>query len=78
MKEGIIASDVFILFCTKGVLDRPFVKFEVDEALAGNKSILLVHEEGVYVQSLQCTFSVVYARTNEQTQGMGSSTSSSR
>ena len=27
MKEGIFKSDVFVLFCTKGVLDRPFVQF---------------------------------------------------
>ena len=44
-KQGIVSSDVFILFCTEGVLDKPFVKFEVDTAVEAGKSILLVHED---------------------------------
>ena len=46
MKQGIVQADVFVLFCTEGVLDRPYVKLEVDTAIDAGKNILLVHEDG--------------------------------
>ena len=33
MADGVRGSAVFVLFLSRGVLDRPFVRFEVSEAL---------------------------------------------
>ena len=44
MKEGVRNSAVFVLFMSKGVFMRPYVKLEVLEALNSGKPIILVHE----------------------------------
>ena len=44
MKEGVALSEVFLLFLSKDVLTRPFVQFELSEALRLHKKILFVHE----------------------------------
>ena len=44
MADGVRGSAVFVLFLSKDVLQRPFVRFEVGEALKHGKQILLIHE----------------------------------
>lgn len=44
MKEGVRNSAVFVLFMTKGVFTRPFVRIEIEEALKERKPIILLHE----------------------------------
>ncbi len=44
MADGVRGSAAFVLFLSKGVLDRPFVRFEVEEALKWKKKILPLHE----------------------------------
>jgi hypothetical protein len=44
MREGVRDSAVFVLFLSKGVFMRPYVKLEVMEALNSDKPIILVHE----------------------------------
>ena len=44
MKEGARDSAVFILFMTKGIFTRPFVRLEVKEAVKSGKPIMLLHE----------------------------------
>ncbi len=45
MAEGVRKSAFVILFLSKGVLERPFVQFEVETALSANKRVLLLHEQ---------------------------------
>merc|ERR1711998_518753 len=45
MAEGIRQSAVFILFLSAGVFERPFVIFEIENAIKFGKPIKLVHEE---------------------------------
>ena len=42
MADGVRSSAVFVLFLSKDVLQRPFVRFETEEALKHKKQILLV------------------------------------
>ena len=42
MADGVRGSAVFVLFLSKDVLQRPFVRFEVGEALKNRKKILLL------------------------------------
>lgn len=44
MLEGVRGSRVFLLFLTQGVLKRPWVQFEVREALRLGKPVVLVEE----------------------------------
>ena len=44
MADGVRGSAVFVLFLSRGVLERPFVRFEVAEALKHGKPIQLLHE----------------------------------
>jgi hypothetical protein len=44
MQEGVQKSAVFLLFMTKSVFHRPYVRLEIEEALKLGKPILLVHE----------------------------------
>ena len=44
MADGVRFSAVFVLFLSQEVLTRPFVRFEVGEALKNKKGILLLHE----------------------------------
>ena len=44
MKEGVALSEVFLLFLSNDVLTRPFVQYELSEALRLHKKILFVHE----------------------------------
>jgi hypothetical protein len=43
-QEGVAKSDVFVLFCTKGVFTRPYVQLEILEALNLGKPFILIHE----------------------------------
>ena len=45
MANGVRNSSVFLLFLTKGVLSRPYVRFELLVAIQAQKPIVLVHEE---------------------------------
>ncbi len=45
MAAGVQNSGLLILFLSEGVLERPFVQFELEEALRGKKTVLLVHEQ---------------------------------
>ncbi len=45
MAAGVQNSGFLILFLSEGVLERPFVQFELEEALRGKKTVLLVHEQ---------------------------------
>ena len=44
MQEGIEGAAAVILFLSAGVMERPFVLFEVREALKLGKPLVLVHE----------------------------------
>lgn len=44
MRKAVENCDVFILFLTEGVFERPFVLFELHHAMKNNKPIHLVHE----------------------------------
>ena len=44
MQEGVSKSGVVVLFLSNGVLERPFVQFELRHAIQLGKPILLVHE----------------------------------
>ena len=44
MKEGVQKSAVFMLFMTKDVFHRPYVRLEIEEAMKFGKPILLLHE----------------------------------
>ena len=44
MAEGVRGSCFVFLFLSEGVLTRPFVQFEVDEALQSKTPIILMHE----------------------------------
>ncbi len=45
MAAGVANSCFVILFMSEGVLERPFVQFEVGEALKLQKLVLLIHEQ---------------------------------
>jgi hypothetical protein len=45
MKQGVLDSDVFVLFLTNAVLTRPFCLKEIGWALDANKPIVIVAEE---------------------------------
>ena len=45
MAAGVQNSCFLILFLSEGVLERPFVLFEVSEALKAQKPVLLIHEQ---------------------------------
>jgi hypothetical protein len=45
MASGVRGSDVFVLFLTRGVFARPFVRYELLEAVRTDKMVLLLHEE---------------------------------
>ena len=45
MAEGVRDSGFVILFLSSGVLQRPYVQFELEEALNAGKKVLLVHEQ---------------------------------
>ena len=45
MADGVQNSCFLILFLSEGVLERPFVLFEVGEALKAEKKVLLIHEQ---------------------------------
>lgn len=45
MANGVRDSDVFVLFLTEGVFARPFVRYELLEAVKADKQVLLLHEE---------------------------------
>jgi hypothetical protein len=44
MRKGVVNTAAVLLFLSDGVLARPFVQFEIREAMARQKTILLVHE----------------------------------
>jgi hypothetical protein len=44
MRRGIQQAAAFLLFLSEGVLERPFCQFEIREAMALNKPMLLIHE----------------------------------
>ena len=44
MRQGIETAAVFLLFLSKSVLERPFCQFEIREAVALKKPMLLIHE----------------------------------
>jgi hypothetical protein len=44
MRQGIQQAAAFLLFLSEGVLERPFCQFEIREALALKKPMLLIHE----------------------------------
>jgi hypothetical protein len=44
MRRGIQQAAAFLLFLSEGVLERPFCQFEIREALALKKPMLLIHE----------------------------------
>ena len=44
MAKGVQESCFVILFLSAGVLERPFVRFELEEARKVGKKVLLVHE----------------------------------
>eukprot|EP01051_Picozoa_sp_SAG22_P000939 SAG22_NODE_31_length_27697_cov_7.384376_10_plen_353_part_00 len=44
MAEGVRDSACFVLFMSAGVFTRPYVQFEIAQALSHNKPILLLHE----------------------------------
>jgi hypothetical protein len=44
MKEGVSESSLYVLFLSKGVLARPFVRLEAQTALDGGKDVALVLE----------------------------------
>ena len=45
MKQGVLDSDVFILFLTNSMLSRPFCLKEIEWAINANKPIVIVAEE---------------------------------
>ena len=45
MVEGVQHSAIFVLFMTKGVFKRPYVRLEIEQAFKFDKPILLVHED---------------------------------
>ena len=45
MKQGVIDSDVFVLFMTNSVLSRPFCLKEINWALEANKPIIVIQED---------------------------------
>ena len=45
MATGVKTSAHVILFLSANVLQRPFVIFEIETALAANKKIILIHEQ---------------------------------
>ena len=51
MADGVRSSAVFVLFLSKDVLQRPFVRFEIGEALKHSKQILLLF--GMVISSLK-------------------------
>ena len=42
MRQGIITSGAFILFLSAGILSRPFCQFEIREAIARKKPMILI------------------------------------
>eukprot|EP00935_MAST-01C_sp_MAST-1C-sp1_P002035 g2035.t1 len=44
MRQGIIDSGAFIVFLSAGILSRPFCQFEIREAVAHKKLIVLIRE----------------------------------
>ena len=44
MRRGIRQAAAFLLFLSEGVLERPFCQFEIREAMALKKPMLLIHE----------------------------------
>ena len=44
MRRGIQQAAAFLLFLSEGVLERPFCQFEIREAMALKKPMLLIHE----------------------------------
>jgi len=45
MKNGVRESLVYVLYCTKSVFQRPFVRLELLEAVKQKKPILMLYEE---------------------------------
>ena len=43
--QGILNAGAFVLFLSKGVLARDFCQYEIREALAAEKPMVLVHGE---------------------------------
>jgi hypothetical protein len=37
-------AQVFVLFMTQGIFQRPFVRLEIEEALAHGKPVICLHE----------------------------------
>ena len=56
MAHGVRNSDVFLLFLTKGIFQRPYVLFELLEAIDAEKRIVLLHEESGAVGGGDCAF----------------------
>ena len=46
MAQGVRESSCVILFLSSGVLERPFVQFEISAALEARKKVLLLREGG--------------------------------
>jgi hypothetical protein len=44
MRRGVQQAAAFLLFLSEGVLERPFCQFEIREAMALKKPMLLIHE----------------------------------
>ena len=44
MRRGIQQAAAFLLFLSEGVLERPFCQFEIREAMALKKPMMLIHE----------------------------------
>lgn len=81
MKQGVLDSDVFILFLTNAVLTRPFCLKEIGWALDANKPIVIVAEEEERFwpfnlerwQNDKCTKNTtVWPHVWEKSEGLGS------
>ena len=57
MAKGIAQAGCFLLFLSKGVLQREYVHFEVREALSLEKHVVLVHEMDARVSAQMDTVS---------------------
>ena len=47
MADGVSKSGFLVLFLSEGVLTRPFVLFELEEAVRAKKTLLLLHEQDI-------------------------------
>ena len=45
MRQGVWDSGFVILFLSQGVLERPYVQYELSQAQQAQKMVLLVHEQ---------------------------------